>query len=439
MELKKIFETKKSINNETIYTQMVQTKFNSPQYTDVNYEAIVREGYKRNFVMFRCLQEIIKAAIQLRVTVMQQKSEGDDVEIKNHPAAALIEKPNPMYGQAMLITRAIAFYYLGGEAPFHYIKTPFKNKEQLYVYRPDKIKFSSTGDVDNPYSKITYSSGSEITIDPKSFMLWKNFNPLDEFDGLGHGMSLLEPILKNGDLLNEMINWNMSLMQNGGNLSGVILTEQQLSDDVYDRAQAEIKNKHQGSKNVGKFLLLEGGGSFKETGITPKDADWIEGKKSTVVDICMGMGVDPIVIGYKEFSSYNNAKEAYKALYTSTVIPLMQSLMDEFTNFLELGENEYLEVDYSHIPALQEDVKEVYDRLSKANDMTINEKRQARGLEPIPGGDIIAPDGAYSIIDGKVYIPMNFISVDEEDGEGNPKGNIEEKPGKDQEDKNFIY
>lgn len=430
MNLQKIFETK-SKDNQSIYTRMFQTRWSAPVYTEVNYAAIAKEGYSQNFVIFRCMQEIVKAACQLRIKVMKRSTNGEDTEVINHPIVKLLERPNPLYGQSEFLTRAISFYYLGGEAPIHKLSIG-KEPKELYVYRPDRIQFTPTGDPEEPYRDVKYNGGALIDIGPENFLLWKHFNPIDENDGLGHGMSPLQPILKNGDLLNEMINWNMSLMQNGGNLSGVILVDQQLDDNVYNRAEEQIKNKYSGRDNVGKYMLLEGGGKFQETGITPKDADWIEGKKSTIVDICMGIGIDPIVIGYKEFSSYNNAKEAYKALYTSTVIPLMQGLMDELTNFLKLDENEYLDIDYSHIPSLQEDLKEIYDRLAKANDMTINEKRQARGLEEIEGGDIIAPEGSYAIANNQVYLPMNLIPIGEE-GEDPKKSKIPKE-----EDKNFM-
>lgn len=431
MKLNNIFELKASAKNKPVYTRMMELKGTSPRYSDVNYSSISQEGYMRNWIMFRCVQEIMKAAVQLNWKVMRYKSNGEPEEVKNHPAVQIIEKPNALYGQSELIKRAIAFYYIGGEAPFHKLVAG-GNPKEMYVYRPDRIKFTSSGDMEQPYQNIRYN---EITdIEPENFMLWKNFNPLDDFDGLGHGMSMLEPILKNGDLLNEMVNWNISLLQNGGNLSGVIALNENVSDDQYERMEEQLKNKHQGVDNVGKYLLMQGVATYVNTGTSPKDMDWIQGKESVMLDTCIGIGVDPIIIGFNKQSSYNNKNEAEKGLYTKTVIPLMKELADQLNNFLGLKDSEYLDIDYSSIPCLQEDMKEMAEVLAKAKDMTINEKRVKRGLEPIEGGDIIAPEGSFAIVDGKVYLPMNLIEL----GAGK-EDNADITTADKDENKSFMY
>lgn len=413
MKLSNVFELKARSQEQSVYTQMMELRGHSPRYSDVNYRTIAKEGYMRNWIMFRCLQEIMRAAVQLNWKVMKYNNNGEVEEVKNHPIVQILEKPNPIYGQAELIKRLIAFYYIGGEAPIHKITTSTGEAKELYTYRPDRVSFTSTGRPEDPYSEIKYNGGTPIDILSSNFLLWKNFNPLDEFDGLGHGMSMLEPILKNGDLLNEMTNWNVSLMQNGGNLSGVIAVEETLGDNEYERATEQLKNKHQGSANVGKYLLLEGGAKYYSTGVNPKDMDWTNGKNSVMMDICIGMGVDPILIGFNENSSYNNKNEAEKGLYTKVAIPLMRELADQLNEFLKVGENEYIDIDYSHIPVLQKDMKEMAEILAKAKDMTINEKRSKRGLEPIEGGDIIAPEGSFAIVDGRIYLPMNLVDINE--------------------------
>lgn len=413
MKLSNVFELKAAAGQSNLYTTIAQMKASAPRYSDVKYKAIATEGYMKNWIIFRCIQEIIRAAIQLDWKVMKYNAEGEDEEIKNHPIQQLIEKPNPLYGEAEMIKRAIAFYYIGGESPFVKISAGGSAKE-LYAYRPDKISFKSTGNVEEPYQEITYNASQMKSIQPEDFMLWKNFNPIDEWDGLGHGMSMTEPILKNGDLLNEMIDWNVSLLQNGGNLSGIIASESLLPDKNYDRAKAELKNNHQGTKNVGKFLLLEGGSKYYSTSNSPKEMDWNTGKEGVMKDICIGIGVDPIIIGFNENASYNNKNEAEKGLYTKLVIPLMRELGDQLGPFLGIQEGEYLAVDYSKVPVLQEDIKQLNDRINTAKDLTINEKRKARGMEDIKGGDIIAPEGSFAIVDGKVYLPMNLISIDDE-------------------------
>ena len=123
------------------------------------------------------------------------------------------------------------------------------------------------------------------------------------------------------------------------------------------------------------------------------------------------MGVDPIIIGFNDNATYNNKSEAEKGLYTKTVIPLMQSLAGQLTPFLGLEGGEFIDIDYSEIPVLQEDIKETNEKLNNGY-MTINEKRKARGQDEVNGGDVVV-NGNYAIMNGQVYLPANMIPVDD--------------------------
>lgn len=398
-------------NGKTVYSTIANTYGKTPRYSDAKYLTIAKEGYSENFVFFRCLNEICKAAIQGEWKVSRKLADGKTEEVENHPALQVLNKPNDLYSGDELITRAICFKYLGGEAPLQKIKTSMKGVTQLLCYRPDKVSYEFTSDLAMPYTNIKYLAGAYHSIDPKMFTLWKAFNPLDDFDGLGHGLPQLQPALKSGDLLNSFIDWNVSLLQNGAAPSGAWVVAEAIDKDTYELVEKKIQNKLAGTRNAGKTLFLDGGASWVKMGENPKDMDWAVGKESTIVDICSAIGPDPILIGYGKYSSYNNKKEAKKDLYTSHVIPLMNSLAGLLTSFLELAENEFIEMDFSHIPVMQEDENEKYKRLNDAKFLTINEKRQQLGLQEVDGGNVV---GDAIIIDGKAYIPMNLIATGEE-------------------------
>lgn len=434
-----LFELKAGSNPKNdIYATIAQAKSTSPRYTDVKYTAIATEGYKRNWMIFRCVYEIMNAATQLEWQVMKYNKKGAPEAIPGHPVQLLLEQPYPRGSKSEFIKRAIAYYYIGGEAPLVKIMAGGR-PAQINTYRPDRVKFQATGDMEQPYKNIIYNASREQPILPENFTLWKNFDPVDDLDGGGHGMSMLEPVLKNGDLLNLFLEWNNSLLANGGNLSGIIAMDPDvvLTDKQFERAEAQLNNKHGGAKKVGKFMLLEGGLKFQSTSNNPKDMDWSTGKKDTSLDICIGLGVDPLVIGINDKSSYNNKKEAMKALYTNTVIPRMLELCDCLGPFLGLQEGEYLTIDSSKVPALQEDLKELNESINNAKDLTINEKRAKRGVEPIEGGDIIAPEGSYAIVDGKVYLPMNLISIEDETSKQPLNNSQTQEENKSLE--NFLY
>lgn len=445
-----LFELKASNQNSGgMYPQIVRMHGASPQYTDGKYRNIAKYGYSENFVIYRCLQEIIKACIQLDWCVMKYNSKGEPEEIPGHPVQKLLEKPNRIYPQAEMLKRIIAFYYIAGDVPLIKYTLSGNRVDSFYAYRPDKVTFTLTGNPDQPYSDIRYEGQNAQNVDPNNFTLFKNFNPIDTYDGLGRGMSPLKPILKNGDLLDAMLTWNLSLLQNGANVSGVVSVDPDvnLSETQYRRAREQINDRYSGKDKVGSIMLLEGGSKFMETSKSPKDMDWANGKLSIMKDIIVGMGLDPIVVGLNDQSSYNNKNEAMKSLYTNVAIPLMQELADTLGPFLGLEEDEYLGIKYDHIPVLQEDMKELIEKLNSNTFMTINEKRAKMGLEPKPNGDVIVPSGNYAMIDKDIYLPTSLIPIEEvtqqqpSSSSGKPNNSNNEDTSKDENKsmENFLY
>lgn len=402
-----IFELKardKKLSNPT-QSQIVAMYGNTAKYSTANYPTMAKEGYKENFLIFRCLNIIIDACSQAEWGVWQYDSEGKYVKIDGHPIEKLLNKPNPQMNKEKFIEMMIAYYYIGGEIALQKIKST-SGIGRLFIYRPDKITLDLTGESDEPYKNIKYNNS--INIKAEEFGLFKTFDPMDELNGMGRGMSLLAPIAKSGDMLNAAYDWNIAMLQNGGNPSGAFVTDQIMGDDEYQRTKTALQNEHGGAKKVGKMLLLEGGLKYQKTGENPKDMDWSNGKESAVIDICTGMGVDPILAGYNQFSSYNNMKEAKKGLFTSKAIPLMNNISGFLTEFLELGENEYIEASFDHVAVLRENETERMKRINEDTTSSINEKRVMKGQEPIDGGDVI---GDVIVIDGKVYIPMNLQEI----------------------------
>jgi hypothetical protein len=84
----------------------------------------------------------------------------------------------------------------------------------------------------------------------------------------------------------------------------------------------------------------------------------------------------------------SNLKEARLAFWEQTVIPILTIIRDELNVWLAPEFGDYrIVLDEDDIPALSPRREELWARLEKATDLTINEKRIAKGYSPIKGGD----------------------------------------------------
>jgi hypothetical protein len=102
------------------------------------------------------------------------------------------------------------------------------------------------------------------------------------------------------------------------------------------------------------------------------------------------------------------------ALWEETVLPLVRHHLDEFNNWLVpmFGEDLEFDADLDGIPALAIRRQATWERVEQSSFMTINEKRQAVGLDDIEGGDVVLISAAM--------LPLGAEVNDDEDS-GTPE------------------
>jgi len=127
----------------------------------------------------------------------------------------------------------------------------------------------------------------------------------------------------------------------------------------------------------------------------------IEQYNASIKDLCNIYNVPVTLFNNTESSTYNNVKEAKKALYQNCVIPELIKIQDELNRWLApmYGDNICIEYDFSVIPELQEETDKIVEQMSKAWWLTPNEKRAAMSYDY---------DDANPILD-EYYIPANLI------------------------------
>lgn len=149
-----------------------------------------------------------------------------------------------------------------------------------------------------------------------------------------------------------------------------------------------MASKFHGVQTARLPLILEEDLEWKELSVSPKDMDWIEGLRFSALQIAQIYNVPPELIGLAP-ATHQNRKEARKALYTEVVIPALSRLRDALNRWLVPRFGSDLELDFNtdRVDALAEDRDSVWRRVNAARFLTVNEKREALGYEPIAGGD----------------------------------------------------
>ena len=363
------------------------------------YQDLAKEGYLKNAIVYRCVNEISKGAGAVEFMVKS----GDQV-LEQHPLIDLLNRPNPLQSYSEFFNSLFGFLLLSGNAYVLKVGSDIGGPRELHLLRPDRIQIKGGGNpIPQKYEYIVNGRVQEIyDVDQdtgfselKHIKLW---NPLDDY----YGCSPLQAAAVEVDQHNLSSKHNINLLNNGARPSGAVIFKPKddqgftvnLTESQRQQLLTDLNNRFVGSGNAGRPMLLEGDFDWREMGLSPKDMDFINLKHMSATDIALCFGVPSQLVGVPDNQTYSNVAEARLALYEETIIPHLKLIQSDLNEWLVPMFSEDLEFTYDTdaIPALAERKRKTYENITSAVNagiMTRNEAREVIGLSPIDGGDDI--------------------------------------------------
>jgi HK97 family phage portal protein len=362
-----------------------------PQWPSRSFEQIAKEGYQQNPIVNACVYMTARAAASIPLCIQRGETETDIPELR-----ALMNRPNPIQdGEAFRIA-TISDLLLAGEFFAERVDVSKKPKE-LYRWQPGQV---SVDPGPNGFPKsYTFKIGNSERVVPidvvKGIMPVlhvKEYNPLNDW----RGQPNIDPAAFSIDMHTGALRWNNALLNNGAQPSGALVYapkegSDKLTEEQWMRLKAELDESFSGTKNAGKPVLLDGGLDWREMGFSPKDMNFGEGLHEAARLIALAFGVPPLILGIPGDNTYSNYTEANKAFYRQTVLPLLGQWCRAMSHWLgnAYGADISIVPDVDDLEVFADERAEQWDRIEKSNAMTINEKREAMDLPPVPGGDVV--------------------------------------------------
>ena len=363
------------------------------------FDSFADEGYRRNVVAFSAINMVAEAAACLPWQLFR-KSGAKRVAVSEHPLLTLLARPNPWAAGPALLAAIYGYRQIAGNAYMEAVSGDGGPAVELYALRPDRMSvIAGAAGAPAAYRYTVAGQSRDFPIDPlngrSAILHFKTFHPLDDW----YGLSPLEAAAYAIDQHNQAGAWNQALLQNGARPSGALMVQGAtdsagggaLDDDQFERLKSQIDQLYSGPRNAGRPLLLEGGLSWQEMSLSPKDMDFLEAKHTSARDIALAFGVPPQLLGIPGDNTYANMREARLALWEQTVLPLAAQLKAELNNWLtpRFGDGLELAQDLDAVPALSLRRERKWEQLARADFLTLNEKRQAVGLGVLDGGDAL--------------------------------------------------
>jgi HK97 family phage portal protein len=414
--------------NKAIYNWLGESIVWNPE-NDTTY---INEGYRKNATVYSLVNIIAKAASSIPFQIYEKVNDNDYkryksmtngsfdttvlhkadflkkkalVELHETDLHKLLDRPNPAQSYASWITELIAFGKLTGNRYIYGIAPETGNGagkyKELYVMPSQLIEIISGG-IMQPVKEYAIEYNGQFRIPADHMCHIKDFNPY--FDGSGshlYGQSPLRAGLRSMTTNNEAVQTGVKYLQNQ-TARGVLMSDEgDLNEVQAQQLKDKFRKNFQGADNAGDVIITPKKLSWVNFGLNASDVSLIEQYNASIKDLCNIYNVPVSLLNNTESSTYNNVKEAKKALYQNCVIPELNKIADELNRWLapKYGEKLCIEFDYSAIPELQEETEKVVGQMSQAWWLTPNEKRAAMSYGTDEENEIL----------NEYYIPANLI------------------------------
>ena len=350
-------------------------------WTPRDTSSLTRNGFAGNPVGFRAVRMISEAAASLPV-ILQDRERRYDV----HPLLSVLERPNPGQARIELLEALYAQLLLSGNGYVEAVHGEDGRLLELHVLRSDRM--SVVPGVDGWPVAYEYSVGGKKHRFPVFDGLSpvcheKGFHPQDDH----YGLSALQAAAASIDVHNAASAWSKALLDNAARPSGAIVYrggegQGTMSAEQYDRLIGEMEAHHQGARNAGRPMLLEGGLDWKPMGFSPSDMEFQKTKEAAAREIALAFGVPPMLLGIPGDATYANYQEANRAFYRLTVLPLAQKVLASLSHWMSAHSGEAAEFrpDLDQVPALSAEREAQWRRIGTADFLSGAEKRQLLGL-----------------------------------------------------------
>jgi HK97 family phage portal protein len=361
------------------------------RWTPRDYAALAREGYVGNAIVHRAVKLVAENAASCVFLLYEGAAERD-----RHPLLDLLTRPNPRQDGAAFFEALHAYLLLAGNAYVEAVTIEGADGLQvreLYCLRPDRMRVVPGADGWAEAYEYT-AAGRTVRFDQSAppvppILHLTAFHPLDDH----YGLAPLEAAAVAVDTHNAAARWNKSLLDNSARPSGALVYAgpegSLLSEGQFERLKRELEETYEGAANAGRPLLLEGGLDWKAMSLSPKDMDFLEAKHTAAREIALAFGVPPMLLGIPGDNTYSNYQEANRVFWRQTILPVAQRVGCALAQWLApaFGANLRLSIDTDRIDALAADRAALWDRVTKAPFLTVNEQREAVGYGPAAGGD----------------------------------------------------
>lgn len=335
--------------------------------------------------VYRCVEVISDSVAQLPLEPFGIDHDGYSKRLVNHPSYYLLSKePNKLMSRYTFIKNLVTSMLLRGNG-FAYIKRDGLGNPKSLVYLPaGYVTVIEHGLIDEaPISYVVAGIG-EVAQEDMIHIL--NYS----VDGI-HGISTLAYAANSLGLASASEAHARGFFTGGANVGGILTVQGPLNQKQADDIKGKWNTSFGPVGTPNGVAVLPGNMEFKPITVNPSDAQLLETRQYSVIDICRFFGVSPVKCFDLSKSSYSTVEATQLAFLTDTLSPILEKIELELERKLFRADEKFrIDVKFDISALLRTDIssRSTYAReMFNVGALSVNEIRKELNLEPIKGGD----------------------------------------------------
>jgi HK97 family phage portal protein len=266
---------------------------------------------------------------QIGIKVYERVSDTDRRQLSDSPIAQLLREPAPGLTYTRFMHRTVADLCIFGNC--YWLKLQRGDSRMVVPLPAPSVTPRGGTLLQADVYQVGIGSGQQA-FNGEDVIHFRRYSP----DDARIGVSPLEPLRR---IIAEEASSSRArevFWRKNANMGGLLIrsADNPLSAEARDRLREDWRRYSRGGDREGDTALLEDGIDFKPISFSPKEAEFIEGRKLTLETVARAFNIPLSVLGLTQTATYASQKEFHKALYQDTLGPWATMIEDEIQHGL---------------------------------------------------------------------------------------------------------
>jgi len=296
--------------------------------------ASLEEVYRTHPGVRTCISFLATNIAQVTIHTYRREGEYDRQRLRDHPVAVALDQPWPGVSQYRLMESTVSDVAIYGDAFWLKVAWP-GDRERIGLRRvpPARLARIEPDALGSPqtFVFVSYPDGNEVTVRADQVVWFRSYDPTEAY-GSTAITSLRNLVAEDY----EAAQYRQQLWRRGARLGGVLkrpADAPEWSEVAETRFKAEWAAWYSGDgPQAGGTPILQDGMDYVTGGFTAEQAQYLDARKMTLVQIAAAFHVPPPMVGILDNANFANVREFHRSLYQDTLGPWFRMIEQEIAN-----------------------------------------------------------------------------------------------------------